>query len=106
MIDPISAWHGEHARFARLLDFLEKQMAAFHAGQSPDYDLMRDVVFYLQHYADRFHHPREDVAFLRLLERDPAMQLPINRLLQEHRVIGVAGAQLLKYLDEISEDVF
>lgn len=104
MVDPISVWHGEHMRFARLLDFLERQMAAFHAGEHPEYDLMREVVHYLRHFADRFHHPREDVAFARLAERDPDMQLSINRRLQEHRVITVAGEALLKHLDDILED--
>ena len=40
---------------------LEQQMTAFHAGRDPDYELLRDVVYYLHHYADRYHHPRETV---------------------------------------------
>lgn len=105
MVDAIAVWHGEHMRFARLLDFLERQMAAFHAGQQPDYALMRDVVHYLRHYGDRFHHPREDVAFARLVERDPSLELAINRLLQEHRVIAITGDALLHYLEDILNDV-
>ena len=60
MYDPVALWHREHLRFARLLDFLERQMKAFHAGQHPHYELMRDAVYYLHHFADRFHHPREE----------------------------------------------
>ena len=104
MFDPVIVWHSEHVRFAQLLDFLERQMTAFHAGEHPQYELMRDVVYYLHHFADRFHHPREDVAFALLVERDPTQRLAINRLLQEHRVIAAAGAALLKLLDDILED--
>jgi hemerythrin-like domain-containing protein len=104
MSEPITMWHGEHLRFARLLEFLERQMTAFHDGEHPNYELMRDAVYYLHHYADRFHHPREDVAFARLAERDPDSQLAINRLLQEHRVISAAGDALLKHLEDILED--
>jgi hemerythrin-like domain-containing protein len=104
MFDPVIVWHSEHLRFAQLLDFLERQMAAFHAGEHPQYELMRDAVYYLHHFADRFHHPREDVAFARLVERDPGQRLAINRLLQEHRVIGAAGEALLKHLEDILED--
>jgi hemerythrin-like domain-containing protein len=104
MSEPVALWHGEHMRFARLLDFLERQMTAFNAGGHPNYELMRDAVHYLQHYANRFHHPREDVAFARIAEREPRMRLAIARLLQEHRVIDVAGAELLKYLEDILED--
>ena len=104
MIDPVTLWHGEHRRFVRLLDFLDTQMAVFHAGEHPQYELMRDAVYYLHHFADRFHHPREDVAFARITNRDPAMELAINRLLQEHRVIGTTGETLLKLLDDILDD--
>jgi hemerythrin-like domain-containing protein len=27
---------------------------------------MRLIVYYLRHYSDRLHHPREDVAFTRI----------------------------------------
>ncbi len=103
MADPIAAWHADHVNFARLLDLLEEQLAAFHAGEQPDYALMLDIVSYLRHYPDRFHHPREDVAFARLVERDPAMQLPLARRLQEHRVIAAAGEELLEVLQAVVE---
>ncbi len=101
MTDLVAIWRAEHLNFDRLLDLLEKQVAAFHVGGQPDYDLMRDVVYYLRHYADQVHHPQEDAVFARLLERDPAMRPQIDRLLQEHRVIVAAGETLLKHLDEV-----
>jgi len=104
MNDPVTLWHGEHMRFTRLLDFLERQMAAFHAGEHPSYELMRDAVYYLHHFADRFHHPREDVAFARMAERDSTVQLTTNRLLQEHRIINRTGDVLLTHLESILED--
>lgn len=105
MADPVAVWHAEHMRFASLLDFIEQQMTAFHLGQDPDYDLLRDVVYYLHHYADRYHHPRENVAFARLVSRDPWFGVVIGRILQEHRALENAGATLLKHLDDILEDV-
>jgi hemerythrin-like domain-containing protein len=66
---------------------------------------MRDIISYLRHFADRFHHPREDVAFARLVERDPGMRGPVHRLLQEHRVIALAGEKLLGFLNDIDADV-
>jgi hemerythrin-like domain-containing protein len=104
MADPVAVWHAEHVRFATLLDFIEQQMKAFHAGQDPDYELLRDVVYYLHHYADSYHHPRENVAFARMVSRDPWVGLHIGRILQEHRVLENAGETLLKHLDAILED--
>lgn len=105
MTDPISEWHQEHVRFTQLLDLLEQQVAMFHSGDQPNYDLMRDIICYLRHFADRFHHPREDVAFARLAARDPDMRGPVNRLLQEHRVIALAGEKLSGFLSGIDADV-
>src|SRR6202521_2713461 len=105
MSEPLAVWHSEHVNFARLLDLLETQVAAFHRGVRPNYDLMVDIVYYLRSFADRFHHPREDVAFARLIEREPDMQVVINRLLQEHRVIATAGDEFFNRLNEVAEDV-
>ena len=94
MSEPIKYWHLEHRGFLRLLEVFERQLAGFHAGARPDYDLMLDIVTYLRYFPDRHHHPREDVAFARLTAQDPALQATINRLLQEHRVIAAAGEDL------------
>jgi hemerythrin-like domain-containing protein len=92
-------------RFSRLLDLLDRQVAVFRAGADPDYELMRDIVQYLQHYADRFHHPRENAAFSLLAEREPGLRTVVNRLTQEHRVIAHAGEAFLHRLDGIESDV-
>src|SRR5262245_20107122 len=98
MANPIAAWRTDHANFARLLNFVERQVLAFHLGEPLDYPLLLAILYYLRDYPDRVHHPREDVAFARLVERDPALQLPVARRLQEHRVIAAAGEKLLKLL--------
>lgn len=105
MVAPLIEWHDEHLRFGRLLDLLATQVATFHAGQQPDYDLMRDIIHYLRHFADRFHHPREDVAFTRLAELDSDLRSLVDRLSQEHHVIAVAGEELLRQLSSIDTDV-
>ena len=105
MSDSIALWHAEHKHFARLLDILEQQVVAFHADDRPNYALMLDVASYLRYFPDRYHHPREDVAFARLVERDPALKPLVDRLLQEHRVIAAAGTELLKYLEQVVDDV-
>lgn len=100
MNDPIKYWHVEHRGFLRLLDLFERQLGGFHSGARPDYDLMLDIVTYLRFFPDRHHHPREDVAFERLLRHDADLQPAVNRLLQEHRVIALAGAELHALLSD------
>ena len=106
MANPIDAWHADHARFVRLLDMLEQEVALFHSGEQPNYELMRDIVLWLRHYADGVHHPREDLAFERMVQLDPALRIPVNRLLQEHRVIAYAGESLLERLEDAANGGF
>jgi hemerythrin-like domain-containing protein len=101
MHETIRLWHHEHVNFSRLLSALDRQVGIFQRGDDPSYELMRDIVEYMRDYSDTYHHPREDVAFHRLLRHDPRLELPVNRLLQEHRVIAAAGEDLLLRLREI-----
>jgi hemerythrin-like domain-containing protein len=101
IVHPVGRWHSDHSKFALLLDLLEQQVDAMHKGGSPNYELMQSIVHYLRHNPDRFHHPREDVAFARMVERDPGFQLQVARRLQEHVVIAAAGEKLLTCLKEI-----
>ncbi len=105
MSDPLAGWHSEHARFLHLLDLLDVQVEAFHRGEQPDYELMRDIVFYLRNFADEVHHAREDVAFERLVRHAPKLSGVVQRLRQEHRVIATAGEEFLRRLDEATGEL-
>jgi len=100
-MDPVKAWHEEHMYFNRLLRMLRKEVEVFHGGDSPNYQLMLDIISYLREYADQYHYPREDEAFRRLVALRPDRQLPLARLMQEHRVIAQAGDELARLLEEI-----
>lgn len=101
LMGPVAAWHTEHVYFNQLLELLKRQLDLFHRGGTPNYELMLDIVTYLREYSDRFHHPREDVAFARLAPRCPDLALPLARLTQEHRVIARAGETLRKLIQSV-----
>jgi hemerythrin-like domain-containing protein len=100
-VDPVAGWRAEHAYFGKLLRLLQLEMDVFHAGERPNYEMMLDIISYLRDFADRLHHPREDVAFARLARRCPELELPLARLQQEHRVIAQAGETLRGLLAEV-----
>lgn len=105
IVHPVGRWHSDHSKYALLLDLLEQQVDAMHKGGRPNFELMHSIVHYLRHNPDRFHHPREDVAFARMVERDPNLQLQIARRMQEHVVIAAAGERLLDCLNQIRAGV-
>lgn len=87
-------WQAEHANYHKLLDLLQSQTELFVHGEQPDYELMSDIVYYMTQYPDRFHHPREDVAFRQLLARDPTMESVVSELAGQHRRISESGVIL------------
>ncbi len=101
MFDPIKAWHEEHMYFRRLLRLLQEEVDVFASGDEPNYQLMRDVISYLRDWGDAYHHVREDEAFHRIVKKRPDRQLPIARLIQEHRVVARAGEALEQMLEEV-----
>ena len=101
MSKAIDVWRAEHANFATLLDLLEGQLDVFHAGESPDYELMSDIMFYMTHYADLVHHAREDLAFAKIKERDTAVQPILDELGKQHAELKAAGNALLRALDNV-----
>lgn len=104
--EPVVHWHADHVYFNRLLNLLERQVDVFHDGGDPNYELMLDVVYYLTHFSDVLHHPREDAAFAKLAGREPGLQLPVARLAQEHRVLAHIGERLEQMLEQAAGDAF
>ena len=101
LAEPLARWHADHSNFSRLLDLVEQQIDAFRAGKQADYELIRLTVYYLRHYPDRVHHPRENVAFRRLVERDPQLGSDVEWCIREHALIAEAGEKLLNCLNHI-----
>jgi hemerythrin-like domain-containing protein len=103
-MNPVNAWHEEHAYFHRLLNVLQEEVDTLYAGQAPNYGLLLDIVSYLREYSDQVHHPREDEAFRRLARRSPELRPTISRLQQEHRVIAHSGDRLRELVEEAAAD--
>jgi hemerythrin-like domain-containing protein len=103
-MNPVTAWHDEHAYFGRLLQVLQEEVDTLYAGGTPNYELVLDIVFYLRDYSDQVHHPREDEAFKRLSRRSPELRPILVRLQQEHRVIAQSGDRLRELVEEAVSD--
>lgn len=94
--------NNEHRYIASLLDGLAEQADQLLPGRTPDYALMRDIAHYMAHYPDEFHHPREDLLFDRLVERDAACAEPVRQLRDGHREIYRRSRELLDELERIT----
>jgi hemerythrin-like domain-containing protein len=88
----------DHVHMNRLLDVLEAQLALFHEGENPDYTMMMDIMQYMVNYPDRFHHPKEDLVFKKLAERDPGARLVVKDLMNKHEALSVQGNAFIESL--------
>jgi hemerythrin-like domain-containing protein len=95
----ISRLRQEHVNFRKLLDLLEEQLDLFHRGESPNYQLMTDILHYMINYPDRFHHPREDAIFACLVKRNSGTAQSVEELARQHHVIAESGARLHENLE-------
>jgi len=96
----------DHLNIAMLLEMIEQELAAFDAGDNPDYEVMFDVMHYLNNYPDDIHHPNEDLLFQRLLDRESALRTTIEKLFAEHERLAKQGYELQLLLEQIVGDAF
>lgn len=105
MSDHFARWRAEHINFVNLLGLLEVQLDLFHKGDAPNYSLMLDVMYYMTHYPDLFHHPKEDLAFAKIKERQASAGSVVDELMKQHVVLRESGEQLVQRLDGIVNGV-
>lgn len=101
MPETLTMWHAEHVNFARLLNLLDDQLALFHGGNTPDYELMQNIMFYMTHYSDVLHHPKEDLVFALVRERERGVARTVDDLAAQHNHLGKCGRDLVRQLDDI-----
>lgn len=101
MNDSLALLREEHTNFGKLLDLLDGELALFHKGESPNYELMLDVMFYMTHCPDMVHHPKEELAFAKLMQRDASLRPAVEELSKQHELLKESGAKLVLELEDI-----
>lgn len=105
MSGQVQTLRNEHANFDKLLDLLERQLVSVRSAEEPDFVLMLDVMEYMTHYPDRFHHPREDLAFRRLQRKFPEARSLVEELARQHEAIAASGEHLVEQLTRAAEGI-
>lgn len=83
----------DHANLAHLLDLLSAQLDDLFAGDESNFDLKVEMLDYIEHYAEQYHHPTEEKINEKVFRKD-AMQAHKalqERVTREHEaLIGMA----------------
>jgi hemerythrin-like domain-containing protein len=80
---------------------LETQLEVLGEGESPDYELMLDIMYYMTHYPDRVHHPIEDRIFEMMKKRAIGSQEQLDALIDQHTQLRENGNALFHELDDV-----
>lgn len=83
----LSVLRAEHRATARVIEALETVTAqAAEAGSEPDFALLAALLYYLDVFPERMHHPKEDrYLFAALRRRSPGSIQLLEKLEREHR---------------------
>jgi hemerythrin-like domain-containing protein len=95
----------DHRNMRQLLRILDEELQAYDTRGSADFDLMKQIMEYTLHYPSLIHHPREEMLFRRLLERDPASKGLVGDLTKEHEELARLTHRFAAALHNVAHDV-
>jgi hemerythrin-like domain-containing protein len=91
----------DHRNLAKILVLLDRLLDRFHEGGEPDYELMCELLDYMESYADQIHHPTEDLIFERLIESAGESPMVLGILMNQHQQIPQINRRFRNSLDGI-----
>lgn len=97
MRDAVRILRDEHRSISAVLSALrELARMAQQPGVRPDFAALRAMVYYIDTFPEKLHHPKEDeYLFARLVQRAPEAAPLVRELQDEH----VTGARLVRELE-------
>lgn len=104
MLDVLAGIRNDHAQMNWLLDALERQLAVFRRGKTPDYEIIGGVIDYCLSYPDRFHHPKEDAILECLEKRDPDSASELSQLNDEHAHLNELTRKFANTVNQVLND--
>lgn len=105
MTDFVDELRNEHREIRRILDVLARELDVLEASGEPDWDLLKDTMYYLTRYPDLFHHACEDLVFRRLHQQDPESRSFVRDLTSEHSMLRELGLDFLDLCEDVSSGV-
>lgn len=93
------ALRAEHQHMATVMKLFAEQLDAIDAGELVDTHVVYEIMDYMVTWPDRFHHPREDLIYLRVAELDPGSADDVDTLQRDHDTTAEKGRGVLKEIE-------
>jgi len=104
MTDVIRILQREHASIETLIKSLEWQLAEFERGETPDYDVIKEIINYFLSFPDIYHHPKEDIIFAQLKSADRESASLVGDLRHDHEQLTVRTREFADGIHAVLEE--
>ncbi len=94
----------DHRNFARILKFMESQIDKIENEEQVNLAAISEAMKYVTDYQDVVHHPKEDILFDLLRDRDESKKKVIDKLELQHKQLALDGVQLQALLEAVIQD--
>ncbi|MBT3556132.1 MAG: hemerythrin domain-containing protein [Rhodospirillales bacterium] len=100
----IDKLRAEHRNLVKLLSVLKREIDSYASGGTADFDLVNDILTYHQNFPDACHHPKEDLIYTHLQNRDPDAAKAVGDLDKEHGEMRVLVGRLALAVNNVMND--
>lgn len=100
----IEQLHQDHINLSRLLEVMEMKIQKLKAGDSPNFQLLSELVEYIGNYADQFHHPREDLMYHYFESRDAELDKNLDACERQHSDLKTLSREVTETVDAVMHD--
>ena len=84
----------EHVHLNKVARLLGEHLDAIEAGKPVDAHVLYEIMSYIGTWADRYHHPREDLIYGRAAELDRQLADDVDSLQRQHDTMAKQGQML------------
>ena len=102
LADLLTDLREDHRNMSIMLDLLSRQVEHIRDGERPDYELIHDIMRYMTTYSDAVHHPKEDILYSAMRDRQPELAQGLERVGPEHREIAECGEALRNDVEAVA----
>jgi hemerythrin-like domain-containing protein len=96
--------HNDHRNINQLLRILRAKIKLLENDEQIDYRLIKAIINYLRNYADKYHHPMEDLIYAYYLRFRVVPDEVAIRLSREHKLIKEVTVELNELIEMVLLD--
>jgi hemerythrin-like domain-containing protein len=96
--------HQDHKNIMQLLQVIENDIALLKSDHEIDYQLIKSITAYLKQYADKYHHPMENLIYAHYLKYRVVDITVSNRLEADHKALKILTTELDDMLNMVLLD--